>query len=360
MVIFFAAGGTGGHIIPAIAVADSIKARRPDCTIVFIGSGKEIEKRLVAAAGYELETIDLLPFTGKGLSGKVKLLLSIPSAWAAIQKMFRRHRPRVIAGFGGYPSFLPVAVSAVAGVPRVINEQNVKAGIANRVLSLIANAGFAVPGAYGFLSAKKIRSVPNPVRSRFFEVPQWQPPDGRPLRLLVVGGSQGAVSLNSAVLECLPKLEIPGLAVTHQTGAKDFSRISAAYSARPNWQPVEFIDDMAEAYRSADIVISRAGAMSVAEICAAGRAAIFVPLAIAGGHQAENAAALVAAGAALMLNQSGSLPAELQAALEGLVKDQTQLENMARKVRQMALRDGARSSDIVAAEILTLAGAESD
>ena len=259
MVIFFAAGGTGGHIIPAIAVADSIMARQPDCSIIFIGSGKEIEKRLVSAAGYQLESIGLLPFSGKGFGGKIKLLLSLPASIASIQKLFRRYNPNAIAGFGGYPSFLPLVVSALFRVPRVINEQNVKAGIANRILSLIADAGFAVPGAYGFLSAKRISSVPNPVRSRFYDVPQWQPKNGNPIRLLIVGGSQGAVSLNSAILSCLQVFDKLNLEITHQTGAKDFQRIAVEYSERPNCQAIEFIDDMAGAYRDADIVISRAG-----------------------------------------------------------------------------------------------------
>lgn len=355
MVIFIAAGGTGGHIIPAIAVADAIKARRPDCRIVFIGTGKEIERKLVGQAGYELEAVELLPFSGKGIAGKLKLLLSLPAAVRAVNRLFSGYKPACIAGFGGYPSFLPVFSAWLRGIPRIINEQNVKAGVANRVLSLIATAGFAVPGAYSFCRPKIITFVPNPVRSRFFEVPDWNPPaEERPLKILVVGGSQGAVSLNTAILDCADKFNGLGVSLVHQAGAKDLARVASRYSEvdPSRFSAVEFIDDLASAYGAADIVICRAGAMTVAEICAAGRAAIFVPLPIAGGHQAENARWLVDSGAALMLAQDAALSEKLFSAVAGLAADKAKILSLAATIRQAAVGAGKRSSDLVAEKIL--------
>jgi UDP-N-acetylglucosamine--N-acetylmuramyl-(pentapeptide) pyrophosphoryl-undecaprenol N-acetylglucosamine transferase len=358
MVIFLAAGGTGGHIIPAIAVADAIRARRPDCRIVFIGTGKEIERKLVGEAGYELASVELLPFSGKGLKGKLQLLLSLPKTAAAVGKLFDHHKPVAIAGFGGYPSFLPVLAAWLRRVPRVINEQNVKAGIANRFLSLVASAGFAVPGSMGFLSPQKIAFVPNPVRSRFFDVPEWRAPVGRKLKLLIVGGSQGAVSLNSAIAECSDTIRSLELEVIHQTGPKDLQRIEEKYSAAglTSCKAISFIDDMASAYSAADIVICRAGAMTVAELCASGRAAIFVPLPIAGGHQAENARWLVDSGAALMLPQDQALAGNLAQLLKELCSNPDRVAELARKIRLAAVGAGERSSDIVAEKVLSLAG----
>ncbi len=358
MVIFIAAGGTGGHIIPAIAVADAIREKRPETKIVFLGTGKEIERKLVQGSGYKLEAVELLPFSGKGASGMIKLALSLPGAVIAIGRLFGRERPAAIAGFGGYPSFLPVVVAAARRIPRIINEQNVKVGIANRFLSLLCTCGFAVPGAYGFLSPKRIASVPNPVRRKFFEIPDWQEPaDGAPLRLLVVGGSQGAVSLNSALLQAAAVIKELGFSLTHQTGTRDRERVEQGYRELDidGVRCIEFIDDPASAYAQADIVICRAGAMTVAEICAAGRAAIFVPLAIAGGHQAENAAGLVDAGAAMMVKQDDSAGARLGQILRDLAADRRKIADLASKTRQAAQAAGARSSEIVADRILRAA-----
>ena len=356
--IVLAAGGTGGHIFPAIAVAAELK--KLGAEVLFIGVGKDLEKKLIPAAGFRLEAIPFLPVTGHGIGRIGLLLLRLPGALLQGMKIFRAEKPNAVLAFGGYPSFVPFLISLIRCVPRALHEQNVQVGLANKLMAVVGQKIYAVPGAKGFFSrtAKRVHEVPNPVRSVFYAVPPWTPPEpGKPFRILVVGGSQGAVSLNSAVLECALHWQTHNVELVHQTGTQDFSRVSAFYKERRYHaaKTAEFLTDIATEYAAAHLIISRAGAMSAAEIAASGRPAIFVPLAIARAHQQENIGALVTAGAALTFAQDDKLASNLQRAVGDLLTDYPRLGKMAAAGRERSRLGEMTSAEFLATQILALA-----
>lgn len=357
MRVLIAAGGTGGHIIPAIAVAQALKKDYPDAEVTFVGVGKDLERKLVGEAGFPLESLPSVPVSGGGINGVLRFLRLLPSGLFAARQLNDRICPQVVIGFGGYPAFLPMLEAFLRRIPRVLHEQNAKVGIANKLLSLIASKIFAVHGAVDFWGFKAIEHINNPVRQKFLDVSVWQASvAGEQFRILIVGGSQGAVSLNAAVLECVDIFTKLNVFVTHQTGAKDFEHVQSEYEKR-NFSAVEvvpFIDDMAAMYEAAQLVICRAGAMTVAEVCAAGRPAIFVPLVIAGGHQSDNCRALVKKNGALMLPQDVNLVPKLRETIEHLVSHPKTLKTIADKARAEYLQDGKPSAEIIAAAAVDL------
>ena len=346
MNVLIAAGGTGGHIIPAIAVADELailsKSENGEdgrIAVTFVGTGKPLEEKLVGGAGYTLRALPTLPFSGKGIKGKLRLLTNLPSGIRATHELLRQLAPRVVIGFGGYPSFLPVYCAWRSGIPIFIEEQNAKAGVANRLLSLIARKVFAVPQAHGFLKASHVEFRPNPVRRVFHEIPPWRPPgEGEKWRVLIVGGSQGAVSMNRSVIGAIESFRKHGVEIVHQSGETDLLPLSDLYRSAgyPSVTVRPFIDSIATEYAQAHLVICRAGAMTAAEVSAAGRPAIYVPLPLAGGHQAENVRHLVERGAALMFPQDEALSKNLTEALDGLLANPSRLEGMAARAHELA------------------------
>lgn len=356
MHILIAAGGTGGHILPAIAVAQALKDLEPDCEITFVGVGKDLEKKLVGEAGFPLESLSFVPLSGGGIRGLFGVISSLPRGMRRAYQLFEKVNPDVVVGFGGYPAVLPLITALLRGIPRVLHEQNGKVGIANRFLSLIANKIFAVHGARGFWSISRIEFVNNPVRKKFLEIAKWAAPsEGQALRVLIAGGSQGAVALNAAVVECADLFAKLNIEVTHQTGAKDFDNIANEYRQRgfANVAVVPFIDEMADAFAAAHLVICRAGAMTVAEVCASGRPAIFVPLVIAGGHQADNCRSLVQKSGALMLEQNSELVLKLREMIEHLVGHPDTLNSIAESARAEYLRDGTPAAKKIAEAIIS-------
>ncbi len=356
--VLLAAGGTGGHIFPAIAVAEEL--RRLGAEVLFVGAGKELERKLIPAAGFRLEAIRFFPVTGQGIGKLALLALKFPSALANGLRLFRAEKPNAVLAFGGYPSFIPFVTSWLRGVPRALHEQNVQVGLANKLMAVGAERVYAVPGAKGFFqrTAAVAREVPNPVRSVFHSIPEWSAPEsGKPFRILIVGGSQGAVSLNSAILECVPNWLARDIEVVHQTGTQDFERISSFYRGLKTGsaKAVEFITDIAAEYSAAHLVISRAGAMSAAEIAASGRPAIFVPLSIARAHQRENIVGLVEAGAALAFAQDDQLAKNLAGAVNDLSSDQQRLSRMAAAARQRSRLGEMTSAEFLARQIIELA-----
>ncbi len=288
--VLIAAGGTGGHIVPAITLADELNTAGVS-EVVFVGVGKELEKKLVEGAGYQLEILPFVPVLGGGVGGLIKFFFTLPGAILKGIKLFRSIKPQLVIGFGGFPSFVPIVVAWLLRIPRVLFEQNVKVGLANKILSLFADKLFAVPRASGFWSKKEVQYVGNPVRKDFYSLSPYKlPKSDEPFRLLVVGGSQGAKSLNSYILNTIPLFKKQNAIVWHQTGKLDYERVNTTYkkSEFKTEKLTPFIDNMAKAYEWAHLVVSRAGAMSVAEVMASGRPAIFVPLQIAAGHQREN------------------------------------------------------------------------
>ncbi len=337
--VMIMAGGTGGHVFPALSLADWLRQR--GFRIVWLGTHRGIEARLVPAAGIEVEWIDIGGLRGKNF----RTLLAAPwrlarALWQSLRAI-RRHRPVVVVGLGGYVTGPGGVAARLAGKPLVIHEQNAVAGFTNRMLAKVATRvleGFEG----GFAHSVGAIAVGNPVREAFFSLPV--PAErfaGRSavVRVLVIGGSQGAQRLNSLVPKALAELnDAFDVVVRHQSGERGFDQTVAAYRASAVAAEVSaFIDDVAAAYAWADVVICRAGALTVAEVAAAGLAAIFIPLPSAvDDHQTRNAEFLVSRGAAIRLAERDLDATQLVNALRKIAGDRAQLLAMAERARDLA------------------------
>jgi UDP-N-acetylglucosamine--N-acetylmuramyl-(pentapeptide) pyrophosphoryl-undecaprenol N-acetylglucosamine transferase len=335
------AGGTGGHVFPALAVADDLRAR--GWRVVWLGARTGMEATLVPQHGYELAPIRFAGLRGKGLVAKLLLPLNLLVAFWQSLRAIRAHRPDVVLGMGGYIAFPGGMMAALLGRPLAIHEQNSIAGLANRVLAGVADRVMvAFPGALP-------RSLPtgNPVREAIARVaPPAQRFAGRsgPLRVLVVGGSLGAAALNERVPQAIalvPAGERPH--VVHQSGAKPLDALRAGYAAAGVTADLRpFIEDMAQAYADADVVICRAGATTIAELAAVGVASILVPFPFAvDDHQTTNARYLADAGAAILVQQRDVTAESLAATLRGLTRDR--LLDMADKARALGKPGATRA-----------------
>jgi UDP-N-acetylglucosamine--N-acetylmuramyl-(pentapeptide) pyrophosphoryl-undecaprenol N-acetylglucosamine transferase len=335
------AGGTGGHVFPALAVADHLRAR--GWRVVWLGAPAGMEGRLVPQHGYELAPVRFAGLRGRGVLAKLLLPLNLLVAFWQSLRALRAHRPDVVLGMGGYIAFPGGMMAALLGRPLAIHEQNSIAGLANRVLAGVADRILvAFPGAL-----KRSTPTGNPVREAIAHVP---PPAQRfagrsgPLRVLVVGGSLGAAALNERVpqaIALLPAGERPR--IVHQSGAKHLEALRAAYAAAGvAAELVPFIDDMAQAYADADVAICRAGAITIAELAAVGVPAILVPYPFAvDDHQTTNARYLADAGAAILVQQRDLTAERLAGALRGLTRER--LLEMAEKARALGKPDATRA-----------------
>ena len=362
MRFIFATGGTGGHILPAVAVAEALLERNPDHKILFVGTGRELEKRLLAKFDYR--AVDAVPVTGRGIGGLLRVLKQAPQNWRKFSSLFREFQPHAVVGFGGYPSFFPVACAQLRGIPTAIQEQNASLGLANRALCRFSKLIFLGPAAAApdrFLwGLKRIVRVKNPVRKLFYKgsAPTLET---NQLRLLVVGGSQGAMRLNTAVASLVPLWRSLDVSIVHQTGARDKERVERLYKEAEfsNVSVVDFISDIHLAYDSAQLVICRAGALTVAEIEAAGRPAIFVPLPIARAHQAENVRSALQDGWALLVEEGDRFEERLGKEAERLLTSRVLLEDMARQAFLSRERSGThhdsgtalRPAEVIAAAL---------
>ncbi len=327
------AGGTGGHIFPGLAVADALRAR--GWRVVWMGNPDGMEARIVPASGYEVAWVRFTALRGKGLLRKLLLPFNLLRGFAQAWSQLARVRPDVVLGMGGYVSFPGGMMAVLRGVPLVLHEQNSVAGLANRVLAGVADrvmTGF--PGVF-----KKGRWVGNPVRPEIAALPaptlRYAGHDG-PLRVLVVGGSLGAQALNETLPKALALIEEKDRPiVVHQSGEKHLPMLKSLYlSAGVKAECVAFIEDMAGAYEWADLVICRAGALTVAELAAAGVASLLVPFPHAvDDHQTSNARFLSNAGAAILLPQE-QMTAQHLAEIRNLSRQQ--LAQMAEKARELA------------------------
>ena len=335
------AGGTGGHVFPALAVADYLRAR--DWRVVWLGARTGMEATLVPQHGYELAPIRFAGLRGKGLAAKLLLPLNLLVAFWQSLRAIRAHRPDVVLGMGGYIAFPGGMMAALLGRPLAIHEQNSIAGLANRVLAGVADRILvAFPGAL-----PKSEPTGNPVREAIARVaPPAQRFAGRsgPLRVLVVGGSLGAAALNERVPEAIALLAAGDRPrVVHQSGAKHLEALRARYAAAGVAADlVPFIDDMAQAYAEADVAICRAGATTVAELAAVGVASILVPFPFAvDDHQTTNARYLADADAALLVPQRELTAEKLAEALRGFTRER--LLGMAEKARALGKPDATRA-----------------
>jgi UDP-N-acetylglucosamine--N-acetylmuramyl-(pentapeptide) pyrophosphoryl-undecaprenol N-acetylglucosamine transferase len=342
--VMIMAGGTGGHVFPALAVAGILRRRRE---IVWLGTARGIEARLVPAAGYAAEWIQVEGLRGKGVARLLGAPFLLSRAVGQARRVLRRWRPGVVLGLGGFVSGPGGIAARIGGLPLVIHEQNAVAGLTNRWLARIASRiaeGF--PGS--FPTACRAEYVGNPVRPEIAALAR--PRDrfaGRvgPMRLFVFGGSQGASALNRLVPEAvalLPESRRPQ--VLHQCGERDREATAAAYRSAGTAADVRaFVDDMASAYRDADLVVSRSGALTVAELAVAGVGSILVPFPNAvDDHQTRNAEWLGRSGAAQIVQEAGLTAAEFGNRLATLlVNGRTRLLAMAEAARSLAVTNAA-------------------
>lgn len=348
--VLIMAGGTGGHIFPALAVADQLRER--GWTIVWLGSKAGMESTLVPQHGYEIEWLRFSGLRGKGVVRALLLPLNLLIAfWQAARVIFRR-RPDVVLGMGGYVSFPGGMMAAFLARPLVLHEQNAVSGLANKVLSMVADRILvAFPDAL-----KNAQWTGNPVRREIAQLPapevRFRHRDGS-LNVLVIGGSLGAQILNETVPRALALIEqAQRPQVTHQAGAKHLAALEAAYrAAGVSAITRAFIVDMAQAYAAADVVICRAGALTVSELAAAGVASVLVPLPSAvDDHQSVNARYLAGQSAAILLPQSELTPGKLAELLLGFTREK--LLDMASRARALGKPDAAR---VVAEHCVALA-----
>jgi UDP-N-acetylglucosamine--N-acetylmuramyl-(pentapeptide) pyrophosphoryl-undecaprenol N-acetylglucosamine transferase len=336
MRVIVAGGGTGGHVIPALAIAQELRTHY-NAQVLFVGTERGIETRLVPVAGFELRLIQIGALNRVDLGTRFKTLLELPRAFAASAKVIREFRPQVMIGVGGYASGPAMLTAAMMNVPTVAFEPNVVPGAANRIVApMVSMAAVHFEATCHYFRNCHVTGVP--VRQEFFHVPM-RPRDTRPT-LLVFGGSQGAHAINQAVLDSLPKLveAVPAIHVLHQTGEKDYAPAQAVYLRTTISAEVSpFVDDMPGAFARADLLLCRSGASTVAEITAAGKPAIFIPLPTAADdHQTRNAAALAQGGAARLLPQSELSGDRLVNEIASLLRDRPRLTAMAEAARTFA------------------------
>jgi UDP-N-acetylglucosamine--N-acetylmuramyl-(pentapeptide) pyrophosphoryl-undecaprenol N-acetylglucosamine transferase len=342
--VLIMAGGTGGHVFPALAVAHVLRDR--GVAVVWLGVPGSMESRLVPANGFPIEWVRVAGIRGKGLAAWLLAPLRIVKAVAQAMGVLRRVQPRSVLGAGGYVSGPGGIAAWLLRVPLLIHEQNAVAGLTNRWLARLATQVLeAFPHSFG--PGARARTIGNPVRADIAALPEprarFAGRESR-TRLLVFGGSQGAMRLNSVVPQALARVA-PEIRpqVRHQTGVRGLEAARAAYGdARVEAEVLPFIDDMAEALSWADLAVCRAGAMTIAELQAAGLGAIFVPLPIAtDDHQTKNAEVMVRSGAAQVIQERDLTPERLGEAIGELVADRARLLKMAEAARGSRVIDAA-------------------
>jgi len=353
MRVLIAAGGTGGHIYPGIAVASEIMRRDAASVVRFVGTARGLENRLVPSAGFELKLIESTGLKNVGLLALVRGLMLLPKSIFAARRVIRDFRPDIVVGVGGYVTGPVLLAASFMKLPTLVMDSNALPGWTNRVLArFVDRAAVSFAEALPYFRGKGVLTG-NPVRSEFFEIPV-KSHDPERLSMLVFGGSQGARAINEAMIAALPHLAShkDRLRVTHQTGPADLEKVQRGYadaSWGDNVQVKPYIDDMVGEFGKADLIVSRAGATTTAELVAAGKAAIMIPFPLAADdHQRKNAEALQVAGAAKMILQKDLTGERLAAEVSSLLASPETIETMERAGRQLARRDaGAAAVDLM-------------
>jgi len=349
-----AGGGTGGHVIPALAIANELR-QGYGAEVMFIGTARGIENRLVPAAGYPLQLVRVGALKNVSLMTRAKTAFDLPRAVWDAARMLNEFAPDVVIGVGGYASGPAMLAALVKHIPTLAFEPNVVPGFANRVVArFVSGAAVHFEETAKYFRRAQVTGVP--VRRAFFEIP---PKRGATPTLLVFGGSQGAHAINQAMIRCLPELrrQAPGISIIHQSGERDYNDALAAYGGLGDSAEVfKFIEDMPGAFARADLVVCRSGASTVAEIAAAGKPAIFVPFPrAADDHQRVNAEALARAGAAVVVEESKLEGVWLAETIAALLGDPRRLHLMSEAARGLAHPNAARD---IAAMAARLAGIE--
>jgi UDP-N-acetylglucosamine--N-acetylmuramyl-(pentapeptide) pyrophosphoryl-undecaprenol N-acetylglucosamine transferase len=359
-----AGGGTGGHVIPALAIANELKISY-GAEVLFMGTARGIENRLVPAAGYPLQLVRVGALKNVNLVTRLKTAFDLPRAVWDAGRMLNQFAPDVVIGVGGYASGPAMLAALVKHIPTLAFEPNVVPGFANRMVARFVSAAavhFAETAKY-FRHAE-VTGVP--VRQAFFEIAVLaaNKKRGAVPTLLVFGGSQGAHAINEAMIRCLPVLqqEAPGIHIIHQTGERDYNDALAAYrglqdtacasAASFTFEVFKFIEDMPAAFARADLVVCRSGASTVAEIAAAGKPAVFVPFPrAADDHQRVNAETLERAGAAVVVEESKLEGVWLAETVAALLQDSSRLQKMSVAARSLAHPNAARDIAAMAARV---------
>ena len=345
MRLLIAGGGTGGHVFPALAIAQEWLSRGTEREVVLVGTQRGIEMKLVPAAGLPLETIRAAGLKGKSGTTLVKNLVMLGSGIQDAFAVLQRHKPMVAFGVGGYAAGPMLLATWLRGVPNVIFEPNAEPGFTNKVL-----ARFARRIATGYeVSAKawgaKAVVTGNPVRAEFFAIPPRKP-EKKPFRLLVTGGSQGALPINRTFIEAAHLLakRKAEMRIVHQTGERDYNNVRAAYArCEMDAEVSPFLNDMAERFAWADVIVCRAGAITAAEVAAAGRAAIFIPFGRAtDSHQLRNAQEMTKAGAGRLIAEPELSAARLTKEIFALLDQPGDIEALGTQARSLAHPHAAR------------------
>lgn len=345
MKVLIAAGGTGGHIYPGIAVANEIMRRNADSEVRFVGTRRGLETKLVPDAGYKLELIESAGIKNVGLAGTIRGLLLIPKSFFAARSLIKNFQPDVVVGAGGYVTGAVLLAAKFLKIPTLVMESNALPGFTNRQLArFVDRAAVTFEEAAHFFPGKAVVTG-NPVRREFFDIPP-KARENDSFALLAFGGSQGARAINQALVAALPLLENykNRLRITHQTGEIDFDVTRAGYE-KAGWTEAnvtKYIKDMNRHFAENDLIISRAGATTCAELAAAGKAAIMIPLPTAADdHQRKNAEALANQGAARMILQKDLTGESLAREIIDLIEKPETIRAMETAARKMARRDAA-------------------
>lgn len=364
MRIIVSGGGTGGHIFPAISIANAIKARHPETQILFVGAEGRMEMQRVPEAGYEIKGLPICGFDRKNMLRNVGVLFKIWKSQRMARSIIRDFRPHVAVGVGGYASGPTLYRCAAMGIPCLIQEQNSYAGVTNKLLARKARTiCVAYEGMERFFPAEKIVMTGNPVRRELLTVAMSHDEAVRAFSLdpakktmLIVGGSLGARTVNESVMAHLDDIAASNVQVIWQTGRYYSAAIAQrlkTHNPVPALKVLDFITDMGVAYKAADIVISRAGAGSISEFCLLGKPVILVPSPnVAEDHQTKNAMALVNKEAALYVSDSEAAATVIRLALD-TVADEALLQRLSTNISKLALPDAA---DVIADEVIRLAG----
>lgn len=362
--IIISGGGTGGHIFPAVSIANAIKLLVPEAKILFVGALGRMEMQRVPAAGYEIKGLPICGFDRKHLLKNIEVLFKIWKSQRMAKKIIREFRPMAAVGVGGYASGPTLNESAKMGIPILIQEQNSYAGVTNKILAKKAiKICVAYEGMERFFPADKIILTGNPVRQNLLGTKISKEDavrnfglDPQKKTILIVGGSLGARTVNESILHHLDKIEKSEVQFIWQTGKyyhENIITVLKKYHELPMLHVTDFISDMGRAYAAADLVISRAGAGSISEFCLLGKPVILVPSPnVAEDHQTKNAMALVNKKAALYVKDSEAVNTLLQLAIE-TAKDSEQLRTLSDNILKLALPD---SAEIIAKEVIKMAG----
>lgn len=352
--VLVAASGTGGHLHPAVQIAKALQARNPDMRIEFVGAGRPLEEKFIDTAGFRRHVITISGLKKLGLGGLLQFVAALPRAVIGNWKLLSEFRPHVVVGVGGYVSFLPVTLAALRGIPTWIHEAELRPGMANFVLCWYARKVSIAFAEAKLPRMKNVVYTGHPVRQELKALQGRNVTEDAPRRLLIMGGSQGALAIDSTCRELAPYFTEKSIEVYHQSRPENVSLVADAYrAAQTRHRVVAFIEDMAAAYSWADVAITRAGAGTVMEIEAVNLPAIFVPYPHAqGNHQAANAKTLVDRGKAVLVEEGPEFMERLRSAIERIFEKKFYREIFAKPCQARSLS----AADQIAQGCLDLAG----